>query len=146
MQFKVPQNVQMEDKIVGPLTLKQMIILGAGGGVAYMIYLSLGRSYYWEVWIAPVAVVALITILFAFARFYNLSFARFILLYIQHLLIPRQRIWVKKSGDVEIQELLTKQPSEVQKKSQDKTERNIQTMQKLKDISSVLDSYGKINK
>ena len=32
MQFKVPQFIDMEDKIVGPLTLKQFAyILGAGG-------------------------------------------------------------------------------------------------------------------
>lgn len=28
MQYKIPQNVQLEDKIVGPLTLKQLIIVG----------------------------------------------------------------------------------------------------------------------
>lgn len=31
MQYKIPQNVQIEDKIVGPLTLKQLIICGVGG-------------------------------------------------------------------------------------------------------------------
>jgi hypothetical protein len=142
MQFKVPQNVQMEDKIVGPLTLKQMIILGAGGGVAYVIYIVLARTYYWEVWIFPIVVVMLITCLFAFGKFYNLTFSRFMLLWLQHMLIPRQRIWVKKSGDVEMQEIITKVTSEVEKKSQNKSERSIETMKKLKNISSVLDSYG----
>lgn len=28
MQYKIPQNVQIEDKIVGPLTMKQLIICG----------------------------------------------------------------------------------------------------------------------
>jgi len=143
MQFKVPQNVQMEDKIVGPLTLKQMIILGAGGGVAYVVYIALARSYYWEVWIAPVVVVMVITCLFAFGRFYNLSFTKFVLLFLEHLLIPRQRIWVKKSGDVEMQEILTKEPTEVITKAQKKSERAAETIKKLKNISTVLDSYGK---
>lgn len=143
MQYKVPQNVQMEDKIVGPLTLKQMIILGAGGGVAYVVYIALARTYYWEVWIFPVLVVILITVLFAFVRLYNLSFSRFILLFLQHLLIPRQRIWVKKSGDVEFQEILTKESANADKKTGEKSERSVETMKKLKDISSVLDNYGK---
>ena len=36
MQYKIPQNVQIEDKIVGPLTLKQLGILGFGGATAYL--------------------------------------------------------------------------------------------------------------
>jgi len=143
MQFKVPQNVQVEDKIVGSLTLKQMIVLGAGGGVAYVVYIVLARTYYWEVWIAPVIVVMAITCLFAFGKFYNLTFTRFMLLWLQHLLIPRQRIWIKKSGDVEMQEILTKISTEVQTKAQKKSERAAETIKKLKNISSVLDNYGK---
>jgi hypothetical protein len=143
MQFKVPQNVQMEDKIVGSLTLKQMIILGAGGGVSYVVYIALARTYYWEVWIAPLIVVMAITCLFAFGKFYNLTFSRFILLWLQHLLIPRQRIWIKKSGDVEMQEILTKISTEVDSKAKKKSERAAETIKKLKNISTVLDSYGK---
>ena len=49
MQYKIPQNVRIEDKIVGPLTLKQLIILGVGGGITYAIYVALARVYYVEV-------------------------------------------------------------------------------------------------
>ena len=143
MQFKVPQNVQMEDKIVGPLTLKQMIILGAGGGVAYVVYIALARTYFWEVWIWPVALVGIITALFAFGRFYNVSFGRFIFLFMQFMFLPRQRIWIKRSGDVINQETIPIKTTEVQTKSQAKGERAEKTMKKLKDISKILDSYGK---
>ena len=44
MQYKVPQDVQREDTIIGPLTLKQLGILGVGGGIAYGIYISLGKN------------------------------------------------------------------------------------------------------
>jgi len=141
MQFKVPQNVQMEDKIVGPLTLKQMIIIAAGGGMAYVVYLALARTYFWEVWLPPVAVVVVITVLFAFVKLYNVSFTRFILLFIQFLVLPRQRIWVKKSGDVFMQEILVKEPTEAENKSEEKSKRTVETMRKLKDISTKLDKY-----
>ena len=45
MQAKVPQNVQMADKIVGPLTLRHMIILGAGGGLAYLVFTILSKNF-----------------------------------------------------------------------------------------------------
>ena len=35
MQFKIPQDVQRADKIVGPLTLRELIIVGIGGGFTY---------------------------------------------------------------------------------------------------------------
>jgi hypothetical protein len=145
MQFKVPQNVQMEDKIVGPLTLKQMIILAAGGGMAYVVYLALAKTYFWEVWLPPVAVVVVITILFTFVRIYNVSFSRFILLFIQFLVLPRQRIWVKKSGDVIMQEILTREPTEAQYKSEEKGKKTVDTIKKLQDISTKLDKYKHTN-
>jgi len=68
MQFKVPQNVQREDRIVGPLTLKQLIICGIGFAVDYAIYTSLSKYYIWVTWILPVGIVAIITMAFAFAK------------------------------------------------------------------------------
>ena len=143
MQFKVPQNVQMEDKIVGPLTLKQMLILGVGGGMTYVVYLALARTYFWEVWIVPVAVVVVITLAFAFVKFYNVTFGRFIILFIQFLMIPRKRIWIKKSGDVFMQDYVPKVVTEYENKAEIKGKKAVQTMKKLKDISKILDSYGK---
>lgn len=38
MRFQVPQFIEMEDKIVGPLSFKEFIYLAAGAGLAYIIY------------------------------------------------------------------------------------------------------------
>jgi len=38
MQFEVPQFIEVEDKIFGPLTLKQFIYLAGGAGVSFTIY------------------------------------------------------------------------------------------------------------
>jgi hypothetical protein len=38
MQFQVPQFIEVEDKIFGPLTFKQFVYLGGGVGAAYIIY------------------------------------------------------------------------------------------------------------
>ena len=40
MQYQVPQFIEVEDKIFGPLTLKQFIYLAGGGGVC-LIFFSL---------------------------------------------------------------------------------------------------------
>ncbi|MEJ0053727.1 MAG: PrgI family protein [bacterium] len=41
MEYPVPQFIEVEDKIVGPLTLKQFIYIAGGGGLCAIIILSL---------------------------------------------------------------------------------------------------------
>jgi hypothetical protein len=38
MQFQVPQFIEVEDKIFGPLTFKQFVYVLGGAGAAYLIY------------------------------------------------------------------------------------------------------------
>lgn len=38
MQFKVPQFIEVEDKIFGPLTLKQFIYIAGGAGISFTVY------------------------------------------------------------------------------------------------------------
>ncbi|OGZ08476.1 MAG: hypothetical protein A2942_00775 [Candidatus Lloydbacteria bacterium RIFCSPLOWO2_01_FULL_50_20] len=38
MQFQVPQFLDVEDKIIGPLTLKQFLYIAGGVGLGYLSY------------------------------------------------------------------------------------------------------------
>lgn len=38
MQFVVPQFIDIEDKVIGPLTFKQFMYLAGGAGLAYALY------------------------------------------------------------------------------------------------------------
>ncbi len=38
MQFQVPQFIEIEDKIFGPLTFKQFIYVAGGAGAVFIIY------------------------------------------------------------------------------------------------------------
>ncbi len=38
MQFQVPQFLDVEDKIIGPFTIKQFLYLAGGAGLAYMAW------------------------------------------------------------------------------------------------------------
>lgn len=100
MRFKIPQNVQAEDKIVGPLTLKQLIIVGVGGGIDYFIYISLAKVYLLTVWILPVAFVGLITTAVAFLKIKGIPFVQFMLLSIEYQFKPKIRTWMQGGGDV----------------------------------------------
>jgi len=41
MQFKVPQFIDIEDKIFGPFTFKQFVYLAGGAGLTYILYRTL---------------------------------------------------------------------------------------------------------
>ena len=42
MQFKVPQFLEIEDKIFGPFTFKEFVYLAGGGGLCFVLYKLLG--------------------------------------------------------------------------------------------------------
>ncbi len=45
MQFQMPRFLDIEDKVIGPLTFKQFIYLGGGVGLAYVTYTYLGFTF-----------------------------------------------------------------------------------------------------
>jgi hypothetical protein len=38
MEYQVPQFIEVEDKVVGPLTIKQFIYLAGGGGICVVLF------------------------------------------------------------------------------------------------------------
>jgi len=44
MQFQVPQFIERELKIAGPLTFKQFLLIGGGGLVVILLYLVLSQK------------------------------------------------------------------------------------------------------
>jgi hypothetical protein len=54
MRFQVPQFIEVEDKIFGPLTLKQFIYLLGGGGLAFIIYTFVGNLFFTAILALPV--------------------------------------------------------------------------------------------
>lgn len=68
MRYQVPQFIEIEDKIFGPLTLKQFIYLAGGGGLSFVVYALLG-SLLWS--IIPIIIIMAISISLAFYKVYN---------------------------------------------------------------------------
>lgn len=138
-QYKVPQDVQREDTIIGPLTLKQLGILGIGGGIAYGIYMALANSYPMAIWLPPVVIVVAITLAFAFLKIHSLDFLTFLMAYIEFNFIPKKRIWIQGGGYPFISPFET--PYE-EKKKKEMTQKMSAKIETLKELSHVLDTHG----
>lgn len=65
MQFRVPQFIDVEDKVVGPLTLKQFAYILGAGGFSFIIWTFI-----------PVKVVALVLMLAVSGLFLSLAFVK----------------------------------------------------------------------
>lgn len=96
---KIPQNVYVEDRIIGPVTLKHLLILGIGAGISYVFYAMTTQAGYTEI---PYQVVSwsplMIAAAFAFVRVNDLSLFNIILLMIESSHKPNVRYWSPHPG------------------------------------------------
>ncbi len=55
MQFRVPQFIDMEDKVFGPFTLKQFGYMVGAGGFSFLIWTFIPIKFFAVLFIIPVA-------------------------------------------------------------------------------------------
>lgn len=96
MQFQVPQNITMEDRIIGSLTAIQFGILIIGGGIAFYFFQSQGIP-------SPInqvlaILVAVFTVVMAVGKFNDQPMYRFIKFIVAFVMTPKVRVWHKKKG------------------------------------------------
>lgn len=145
MQYKIPQNVQIEDKIVGPLTLKQLITLGVGGGITYAIYTILAKDYYWEVWFLPTFIPGSITLAVTFLKIGGIPFGKWVLLMIEYFVKPKKRVFVMGGADMYMYTLFADKTKKAQTvdTGASKAERDRERLSKIGEITKALDTYSK---
>ena len=97
---KIPQNVRIEDKLIGPLSLRQIGLIAIGGGISYALFSGLQKTYgtvppvaHAFIWIPAIFFTA-----FAVIRIYDISLFRYALLILETLSRPRRRVWQPRKG------------------------------------------------
>lgn len=110
-QFVVPQFIDTEAKILGPITGRQFLIMLVGVLLGFAMYRLFIRSIPLVI-IAEIFIVAA-TIIFAFAKVNGQPFHYLLLNMIQTFRRPRIRVWDKKITDSEIRMMLKKEPEEL---------------------------------
>jgi hypothetical protein len=93
-QFVVPQFIDVEDKILGPISVRQFIIFLIGGGLivgAYQLLYRLANQTAAFFFTSICILIGLIA--FAFVRVNGRPFHIFVLSTVQTLKNPRMRLW-----------------------------------------------------
>ena len=99
MQYKIPQDVQRPDTIIGNITMIQLAELLIGFGIGYAFYLALGKTYEWYIALLPGLFVGLITLAVAFLKIADMSFMNFTLYFLEFHLKPKERYWKKNDNE-----------------------------------------------
>lgn len=99
MQFIVPQFIDVEDKILGPISVRQFVTLLGGAGVIYINYELVWHlnNNFWFFAIFSVIIFGL-TMVFAFLKVNGQLFHQFLLNLLISLRDPKMRVWNKRTG------------------------------------------------
>jgi len=141
MQYKVPQNVEREDKIVGPLTLKQLILVAVGGGISYLLYINLAKNYQLGLFdLFLISLPLLFTLFLSFGKVKDMTMSRFIICFAELMLKARKRYWVQRAGDIDLSAI-----GSSYKASEKKEASTGEPLSKLERLNQVLDTINEDN-
>ncbi len=92
MQFNVPQFIEVEDKILGPLTFRQFFLVVIVGILLAVLW------YFTQLWFFMLVALPLVvlTVALVFVKINGRSFLSFLRSWIDYWRNPRVYIWRKK--------------------------------------------------
>lgn len=93
MRYQVPQFIEVEDKIFGPLTLKQFIYLAGGGGLSFLVYAFLDS---FTLAVIPIVIIMGISATLAFFKINNKSFITIVEAAFKYYIGGKLYIWKKE--------------------------------------------------
>lgn len=110
MQFRVPQFIDIEDKLFGPLTFKQFAYLAGGAGLIYILY----RLLPLVIAIIFIIPVGGLTFLLAFYKMNGKPFIFYLQAGLSYFISSKLYIWKQrlvKPGDKKEEEVVPEQVS-----------------------------------
>lgn len=101
-QFTVPQFIDVEDKIFGPITTRQFVILLVAGLLIFVSFKLADTALF----ILLLSLIGGLALLLAFVKINGQSFHYFILNIFQTLRRPSRRVWNKVYTKTELNEFI----------------------------------------
>ncbi len=108
MRYQVPQFIEVEDKIIGPLTIKQFVYLVGGAGMSFIVYTYLPLV----VAVILIAIIIPLSLALAFYRINNKPFIDF--MESAFVFYTKQNLYIWRKEKKEIEPTTTKDSTENQ--------------------------------
>jgi len=90
-QFTVPQFIDVEDKVIGPLSVRQFIIMLADFGLVFAAY----KFFDFSLFLFSSIIIVVVGFIFAFIKINGAPFHYFLLNLLQTLKRKNLRVWNK---------------------------------------------------
>lgn len=133
-QFTVPQFIDVENKIIGPLTVRQFLIVLAAAILSAISY----RIFDFSLFLTITIILVVLAVTFSFVKINGRPFHYFILNILQTLRRPGARVWnkidhpISETENIPLPEVAVKpMPKELYKKS------------RLSELALVVDTKGR---
>jgi hypothetical protein len=134
VQYAIPQFTDVEDKLIGPLTLKQFLALLATGGVVLFFWSIFKFSIFFFVFGLPVALLGIVT---TFGKFNGRPLFAYVLPYLGFMSRPRVRIFKRETPTVTLSKSVKKQETEIKSKRDEPTESRLKKLAYILDQKSI---------
>jgi len=95
VQYKIPVQIENEDKIVLNISFKQLIILVIWWTISFSLFKGLSQNLWVEVALVPSIFIFLFTALIAFLNVSEMTFVPYILNLIRQSINSWDKIWAK---------------------------------------------------
>ncbi|MFA5047460.1 MAG: PrgI family protein [Patescibacteria group bacterium] len=136
-QITVPQFLDVEDKVFGPITVRQFAEIIVGGLLIFVFY----RIFDFSLFIVSSLIIVAVVVLFAFVKIGGQSFHYFVLNFYQTFKNPKFKVWRK---DISIEDVLMLSRANTGKKAivKQKINRAPVTSSRLSELSLIVDTGG----
>lgn len=101
MRYQVPQFIEVEDKIVGPFTIKQFVYIVGGLGMSFLLYRFLPGGI--VVSLIPIIIIEVLSLALAFYKINNKPFIDF--LESAFMFYTKDNLYIWKKENKPIQEI-----------------------------------------
>lgn len=92
MQYAIPQFIEVEDRVIGPLTIRQFLIMLAGALITGAGYGLFDFALFLFVGVIAMGIASL----FAFLKINGMNLEKFLAAFISFQINPKMRLWAKE--------------------------------------------------
>lgn len=93
-QFTVPQFIDVEDKVIGPVTVRQFVIILFAAGLIAICY----KVFYFTTFLVLTVIIAFLTVIVAFVKINGVNFHLFLANFFITMFKSNTRVWNNAFG------------------------------------------------
>lgn len=127
MQYRVPQFIEREMRLVGFLTVRQTLVMGIAAVILFILYFLLSKIFF----TIAVVIIGGVSLIFAFGKINERNISNLLFSYIEFFLKPRIYLWGTENKNAAQTKITTTPDNQTIPQEQTKQSPTIQDIESL---------------